>query len=48
VNSDSGAPTKNFEGTPQLRDALMTIAQNLAGQVSLRNMRGDGPELTII
>jgi ATP-binding protein involved in chromosome partitioning len=48
VNSDSGEPTKNFEGTPQLRDALMTIAQNLAGQVSLRNMRGDGPDLTII
>jgi len=48
VNSDSGQPHKNFEGTPQLREALENIAKTLAGQVSLRNMQGEEPELTVV
>src|SRR5581483_4577708 len=47
VNSDAGNPTANFEGNPQLREALMAIVQNVAGQVSIRNMQPAGPELTI-
>jgi ATP-binding protein involved in chromosome partitioning len=48
VNSDAGNPHANFEGDPKLRDSLMAVVQNLAGQVSLRNLRGaGGPELTI-
>jgi ATP-binding protein involved in chromosome partitioning len=48
VNSDAGKPHANFEGDPRLKDALMAVVQNLAGQVSLRNLRGaGGPELTI-
>ena len=48
VNSDAGNPHANFGGSAKLRDALMAVVQNLAGQVSLRNLRGAaGPELTI-
>jgi ATP-binding protein involved in chromosome partitioning len=47
VNSDSGDPTANFTGHPLLREALEHIVQNLAGEVSKRNMRPAGPELTI-
>ena len=39
VNSDAGNPTANFEGNPKLREALEAIVRNLAGQVSLRNLR---------
>jgi ATP-binding protein involved in chromosome partitioning len=48
VNSDAGQPHKNFEGHPLLRDALTTIAQNLAAQVSRRNLQSTGPELTVL
>jgi ATP-binding protein involved in chromosome partitioning len=47
VNSDAGTPIKNFEGNPKLRAALEAIVQNLAGQISVRNLRSAGPELTI-
>jgi ATP-binding protein involved in chromosome partitioning len=47
VNSDKGDPTENFEGHPQLKAALEAIVQTLAGQISLKNMRSAGPELTI-
>jgi len=48
INSDAGQPHRNFEGDPALRDALTAIAQRLAGQVSLRNLTGRGPELNIL
>jgi ATP-binding protein involved in chromosome partitioning len=48
VNSDAGMPHRNFEGDPRLRDALNAIAQNLAAEVSKRNLNVSGPELTII
>jgi ATP-binding protein involved in chromosome partitioning len=48
VNSDAGDPTKNFTGNPKLAEALNQIVQNLAGQVSLRNLRAPTPELNII
>ncbi|MDB5320938.1 MAG: Iron-sulfur cluster carrier protein [Phycisphaerales bacterium] len=48
VNSDAGDPTKNFTGNPKLAEALNQIVQNLAGQVSLRNLRAPAPELNII
>src|SRR4051794_4802810 len=48
VNSDAGDPTKNFTGNPKLAEALDTIVQNLAGQVSLRNLGSPTPELNII
>jgi len=47
VNSDAGTPSKNFEGSPVLAAALMHIVQNLAGQVSMRNLQSAGPELKI-
>jgi ATP-binding protein involved in chromosome partitioning len=47
VNSDAGNPTANFEGDPRLRDALMTLVGNLAGQVSVRNMGTAAPTLNI-
>lgn len=48
VNSDAGNPSANFQGNPKLRDALETLVQNLAGQVSLRNLSARGPELNIV
>ncbi|HEX8910806.1 MAG TPA: Mrp/NBP35 family ATP-binding protein [Humisphaera sp.] len=47
VNSDAGNPSANFEGDAKLRDALMGVTQNLAGQVSLRNMTVPTPTLNI-
>jgi ATP-binding protein involved in chromosome partitioning len=48
VNSDAGDPTANFTGpNSKLREELETIVKNLAGQVSIRNLRAKGPELTI-
>lgn len=47
VNSDAGNPTANFTGNPQLRDSLEHIVQNLAGQISMKNLREPAPELTI-
>ncbi len=47
VNSDAGTPTKNFEGSPKLTEALTHVAQNLAGQVSVHNLRSGPPELNI-
>jgi ATP-binding protein involved in chromosome partitioning len=38
-NSDSGKPHANFEGDARLASALTTIARNVAGQVSQKNMR---------
>jgi ATP-binding protein involved in chromosome partitioning len=48
VNSDAGNPQRNFEGSPKLREALERVVQNLAGQVSLRNLQGKMPELNIV
>jgi ATP-binding protein involved in chromosome partitioning len=47
INSDAGLPGKNFEGNPRLTAALTNIVQNLAGQVSQRNLREQPPELKI-
>jgi ATP-binding protein involved in chromosome partitioning len=48
VNSDAGTPIKIFEGDPKLREALEQIVQNLAGQVTLRNMQPRTPELNVL
>lgn len=48
VNSDSGNPTANFEGTPELRAALESIAGKLAGEVSRQNMGTQPPTLEIV
>src|SRR3954468_12654847 len=42
INSDAGKPHANFEHNPHLRDALQSIVQNLAGEVSKRNL---GPQI---
>ncbi|MDP9173215.1 MAG: Mrp/NBP35 family ATP-binding protein [Planctomycetota bacterium] len=47
VNSDAGTPQKNYTDDPRLAAALTNIVQNLAGQVSLRNMQNAAPELNI-
>jgi ATP-binding protein involved in chromosome partitioning len=47
INSDSGRPHSNFEGTPRLRESLEAIVCNLAGEVSKRNLQSAGPTLTI-
>ena len=46
INSDAGDPHKNFQ-IPGLSAALTQIVRNLAGQVSQRNLRDQGPELNI-
>jgi ATP-binding protein involved in chromosome partitioning len=46
VNSDTGNPTANFEGTPKLRESIESITQKLAGEISKRNMM-HLPTLTI-
>jgi len=48
INSDAGTPEKNFEGNPQLKEALEKMVQTLAGQISLRNMQPRGPDLNIL
>ncbi len=48
ANSDAGEPEKNFTTNPKLAEALNQIVQNLAGQVSIRNLRDAGPELNIL
>ena len=48
ANSDAGTPHANFEGHPRLKAALEQMAQNLAAQVSLRNMQAAKPELNIL
>jgi ATP-binding protein involved in chromosome partitioning len=48
ANSDAGTPEKNFEGDPRLKEALERMVRNLAGQISLRNMQAQAPELNII
>ena len=47
INSDLGNPTANFEVNPMLRDELELIVKNLAGQISIRNLRTVGPQLTV-
>jgi ATP-binding protein involved in chromosome partitioning len=47
VNSDAGNPNANFEGDPRLRDALMAVVKNLAGQVSVHNLTTAGPTLSV-
>jgi ATP-binding protein involved in chromosome partitioning len=46
VNSDAGNPSANFE-IPKLREAIEQIVRTLAGQVSVRNLSGKGPDLQI-
>jgi ATP-binding protein involved in chromosome partitioning len=46
-NSDTGQPHANFTGQPELKQALETIVQNTAAQVSVRNLQAPTPELTI-
>ena len=48
VNSDAGMPEKNFEGNPGLAKSLLQVVENLAGQISKRNLAGGGPELNIV
>jgi ATP-binding protein involved in chromosome partitioning len=47
VNSDAGTPRKNFESEPLLAESLTRIVENLAGQISLRNLGEAGPQLNI-
>ncbi len=47
INSDAGEPGKNFAGNPVLKNELTRIVQNLAGQISLRNLTERGPELNV-
>jgi ATP-binding protein involved in chromosome partitioning len=47
INSDSGQPERNYDQNPALAQALTQIVQNLAGQVSTRNLGDKAPELNI-
>lgn len=46
-NSDRGTPTRNFEGSPELKSALEAVVRNVTREVDARSQRGKGPELTI-
>jgi ATP-binding protein involved in chromosome partitioning len=48
-NSDGGNPTANFTGDKLLAKELMEFVRNVAGQVSVKTLRGDGamPTLSI-
>jgi ATP-binding protein involved in chromosome partitioning len=48
ANSDAGRPQANFEGHPKLKAALEQMTQNLAAQVSMRNLQAARPELNIL
>ncbi len=48
ANSDAGKPLANFEGSPKLAESLQRIVQNLAAQVSLRNLQAKAPELNVL
>jgi ATP-binding protein involved in chromosome partitioning len=48
ANTDAGTPIKNFEANPALAAALLNVVRNLAGQVSLANLRGPGPTLNVV
>jgi ATP-binding protein involved in chromosome partitioning len=47
-NSDAGDPIRNFTTNPHLAEALNQIVNNLAGQITLRNLRAPTPELNIL
>ena len=47
INSDHGKPQWNFTTSPKLRDALESVVQKLAAEVSKRNLHPPGPELNI-
>jgi ATP-binding protein involved in chromosome partitioning len=46
-NSDRGTPGRNFDGSPQLREALDNLARGVVREVDARSQRGQGPQLTI-
>jgi ATP-binding protein involved in chromosome partitioning len=46
-NSDAGTPVKNFEANAGLRQALESVVQHLAGEVSKRNLSTAGPTLNV-
>ncbi|CAN5498468.1 iron-sulfur cluster carrier protein ApbC [soil metagenome] len=46
INSDIGKPHANFE-VPGLREAIESIVQKLAGEISKRNLAGAGPSLEV-
>jgi ATP-binding protein involved in chromosome partitioning len=47
TRSDSGNPTGNFEDDAVLGEELETVVKNLAGQVSMHNLKGDYVQPTI-
>ena len=47
INSDSGNPTANFTGDPELKKELEAIVRNVAGQVSIRNLTAPAPVLNV-
>ena len=47
INSDAGTPERNFDSNPGLCAALTRVVENLAGQISLHNLKDSGPELNI-
>jgi len=47
-NCDAGTPHKNFEGNLVLAESLKKIVENLAAQISIRNMEQSTPELNVI
>jgi ATP-binding protein involved in chromosome partitioning len=47
-NCDAGIPQANFNGNPKLKECLEKIVENLAGQVSLRNLQPRAPELNAL
>ena len=47
INCDAGTPTLNFQKPPQLAKALIQLAENLAGQISVHNLSTTGPQLNV-
>lgn len=47
VNSDAGNPTRNFEGTQGLRQALEQIAANLVAQVNVQQLQRPGIQMNV-
>ena len=41
-NCDAGNPGANFTGEPQLADGLTSLANNLAGRISVKTLQGAG------
>jgi ATP-binding protein involved in chromosome partitioning len=48
VNSDSGQPTKNFEGHPLLRESLEKLVDALVARIRFQNSQKSAPDIEVV